>query len=127
MTAFNIVKCRVKEGLQEEFIKVNSEFEAGIPGRLRALLVKTGERDFCWIGEWESLGAMNAAMDTMIGHLDQVRHMLVELELSYVMYLYVCLPFSRSHFLHQKAPVNGNRRAHDTCGCVYWHSCENKV
>ena len=79
MTAFNIVKCRVKEGLQEEFIKVNSEFEAGIPGRLRALLVKTGERDFCWIGEWESLAAVNAAMDTMIGHLDRVRHMLVEL------------------------------------------------
>jgi hypothetical protein len=79
MTAFNIVKCRVKEGLQEEFIKVNSEFEAGVPGRLRALLIKIGEREFCWIGEWESLEAMNAAMDTMIGHLDQVRHMLVEL------------------------------------------------
>ena len=79
MTAFNIVRCRVKDGLQEEFIKVNREFEAGVPGRVRAALIQTGERDFCWIGEWESAGALNAAMDTMIGHLDQVRHMLVEL------------------------------------------------
>jgi hypothetical protein len=41
-----------------------------------AYIIKTGERDFCFVGEWDSMEAMVAKRSAMIAELDKVRHML---------------------------------------------------
>ena len=51
MTAFNVVRFRVKPGREEEFVNAHRDAEANFPGMRRVALVKTGERAYCVIGE----------------------------------------------------------------------------
>ena len=41
-----------------------------MPGLKRMTVVKTGERDFCFIGEWSGMDALAAARPAMIATLD---------------------------------------------------------
>jgi heme-degrading monooxygenase HmoA len=55
MTAFNIVRFRVKPGHQEQFIAHHRGIKnPGLKGFRGGSLVKTGENTFCLIGEWAS-------------------------------------------------------------------------
>lgn len=80
MTAFNVVHMRVKPGREEEFLAMNQrpghEVRAGLR---KASLIKTGERAYCFVGEWESMDAIVAARADMIADLDRMRHMLEDL------------------------------------------------
>jgi hypothetical protein len=49
------------------------------PGMRRGTLVKTGNRTYCFIGEWESKDALVAARPAMIAQLTALRHMLEDL------------------------------------------------
>ena len=66
MTAFNVVRVRVKPGCEDEFIEAHRRMRTeDFPGSRRGVLVKTGERSYCAIGEWESMEALVAARPKM--------------------------------------------------------------
>src|SRR5690348_1679910 len=80
MTAFNIVRMRVKPGLEDEFIRVGSaQRRDHLIGLRSAHLVKTGERTFHFIGEWDSMEDLVAARPLMIQNLDASRPFLEDL------------------------------------------------
>jgi quinol monooxygenase YgiN len=80
MTASNVVRFRVKPGQEKDFVRGHEEMfrENGLGGS-EAFLIQTGEREFCIVGQWESMEALAAARPTMIGMLDRFRHMLEDL------------------------------------------------
>ena len=73
MTAFNIVRFRVKPGHEEHFIAAHRGRNLGLRGFRGGTLVKTGERSYCIVGEWTSLQKIIEARPKMIGILDTFR------------------------------------------------------
>lgn len=79
MTAFNVVRFRLKPGREQDFVDAHRKVQMDWPGVRRMSLVKAGEDRFVVIGEWESMDAMAAARPQMIATLDSFRHMLEDL------------------------------------------------
>ena len=79
MTAFNIVRFRVKPGRESEFIAAHKNMKWDAKGSRKASLVKTGDRTFCLVGEWDNLDDIVAARPKMITLLDGMRSMLEDL------------------------------------------------
>lgn len=79
MTAFNVVRFRVKPGQEQAFLDAHAQEAGNWPGLLRVNMIETGDRGFCIIAEWESLEAMAAARPSMIATLDTFRHTLEDL------------------------------------------------
>ena len=81
MTAYNIVRFRVKPGMEEAFLasQRKSIDEQDLPGALSAALVKTGDRQYCFVGRWDDFDSIVAARPRMIGFLDEVRDYLEDL------------------------------------------------
>ena len=86
MTAYNIVRMRVKPGFEKQFISHHDTLLDGTAGAdLKAAglhrfsLVKTGERDFCVLGEWDDFDSIVKARPAMIQSLDDLRSMLEDL------------------------------------------------
>jgi hypothetical protein len=80
MTAFNVVRVRVKPGREEEFIEAHRRMKTeDFPGSRRGVLVKTGERSYCVIGEWESMEALVAARPQMLSFASGFRDALEDL------------------------------------------------
>ena len=73
MTAFNIVRFRVKPGREDAFVEAHRRADVTFEGFRRGALIKTGERAYCMVGEWESLDSLVAARPRMIAVLDTVR------------------------------------------------------
>ena len=78
MTACNVVKFRLKPGREQQFLDAHSNGNANWPGLTRAFIVKTGERDYCIVGEWASPQALAEARGKMIATLDTFRDTLEE-------------------------------------------------
>ena len=80
MTAFNIVRMRVKPGYEQQYLSVHRERSLEeMPGMRSLNVVQTGERDFCVIGEWTDMDALAAARPKMIALLDSFRDQLEDL------------------------------------------------
>jgi quinol monooxygenase YgiN len=79
MTAFNVVRFRVKPGRDEEFIKAHREMTAAWPGAVRFSLVKTGEHTYCIVGEWNNFANIVAARPMMLATLDRIRDTLEDM------------------------------------------------
>lgn len=80
MTAINVVRMRVKPGHVEEYLTFHRERQlADLGGLRRVSIVKTGERDFCFVGEWDSMDALATARPKMIAILDDFRDRLEDL------------------------------------------------
>jgi hypothetical protein len=79
MTAWNIVRFRVKPGREQDFIKAHQDANPKMAGVVKGALVKTGERTFCVVVEWENFDRIAAARPVMIGLLDGMRDMLEDL------------------------------------------------
>jgi hypothetical protein len=79
MTAFNIVRFRVKPGREEAFLEAHRKADPTFKGFLRGALVKTGDRAYCMVGEWDSFDSLAAARTQMIGLLDTFRAELEDL------------------------------------------------
>ncbi len=79
MTAFNIVRFRVKPGREDQFIDEHRKAKADFAGMRRASLVKTGERAYCIVGEWDDVASIVGARDRMIALLDRFRDTLEDL------------------------------------------------
>jgi hypothetical protein len=73
LTAFNIVRFRVKPGREEAFIDAHRRADPALKGFLRGALVKTGERAYCVVAEWDSFESIAAARPQMIAVLDTFR------------------------------------------------------
>jgi hypothetical protein len=73
MTAYNIVRFRVKPGREEAFVEAHRRADPAFKGFLRGALVKTGERAYCMVGEWDSFNSIVEARSQMIGLLDTFR------------------------------------------------------
>ena len=79
MTAFNVVRFRVKPGRDEDFLEAHRRRKLQRSGMRRVTIIKTGERSYCFIGEWDSMQAMAAARPHMIATLDTFRDTLEDL------------------------------------------------
>lgn len=80
MTAMNVVHMRVKPGKEDEYVRIHREMDPrAMPGGRNFWLVRSGERDFVVVGEWDSLAAMVAARPAMIANLDRLRPILEDL------------------------------------------------
>lgn len=81
MTAYNVVRFRVKPGMEDAFVA--SQRHAietdDLQGALSAALVHIGDRQYCFVGRWESFDDIVAARPRMIGFLDEVRDYLEDL------------------------------------------------
>jgi quinol monooxygenase YgiN len=80
MSAFNVVRMRVKPGCVDEYLAVHRDRDmADMPGLKALRVVRTGDRDFCFIGEWSDMDALAAARPAMIATLDRFRDKLEDL------------------------------------------------
>ena len=79
MTAFNVVRFRVKPGAEQAFLDAHAQANRDWPGSRRFSVVDAGQGRFFVIGEWDSLEAMAAVRPKMIATLDSFRHTLEDL------------------------------------------------
>lgn len=79
MTAYNIVRFRVKPGREQEFLDAHRHFERNFPGLRRGGLIKTGDRTYCFVGEWDGMANIAASRTAMIANLDRFRDTLEDL------------------------------------------------
>lgn len=79
MTAYNVVRFRTKPGKEEAFIAAHGKASLNAAGFNKGALVKTGDRSFCLVGEWDDMDCIVAARPQMIALLDTMRDMLEDL------------------------------------------------
>ncbi len=79
MSAFNIVRFRVKPGQEEKFLEAHRTLGRDFSGFISGHLIKTGERTFCLVGEWADMESIAANRSKMIANLDSFRDMLEDL------------------------------------------------
>lgn len=80
MTVMNVVHMRVKPGQVEAYLAAHEAMRTEkMPGNRNFWLVKSGERSFIVVGEWDSMEAMVAARPAMIASLDRIRPILEDL------------------------------------------------
>ncbi len=77
MTAFNVVRFKVKPGMEDAFLDAHRS--VNWPGLRHANIIKASEGRFCIIAEWDSLEAMAASRDQMIATLNSFRPTLEDL------------------------------------------------
>ncbi len=79
MTAFNVVRFRVKPGREQDFLDAHRKAEADWPGLERANMIKTGDRTYCIIAQWSDTESLARARPSMIATLDSFRDTLEDL------------------------------------------------
>src|SRR5205809_4797906 len=79
MTAFNVVRFRVKPGREQEFLDAHKKASTDWAGMKHANIIKTGERTYCIVIEWTDMDALAAARPKMVGTLDTFRNLLEDL------------------------------------------------
>jgi hypothetical protein len=79
MTAFNVVRFKVKPGYEQQFVDAHRKMGPAFKGFLGGSLIKTGDRTFCVVGEWRAFRNIESARPQMIAFLDQFRDMLEDL------------------------------------------------
>src|SRR6516225_3199924 len=79
MTAFNVVRFRVKPGREAQFVEAQRRERPTLKGFLGGSLIKTGDQTFCMVGEWRNFQSIVNARPQMIALLDGLRDMLEDL------------------------------------------------
>jgi hypothetical protein len=79
MTAFNTVRFKVKAGREQDFLDAHRNVHAEWSGLRHVNIIKTGERSYCIIAEWNDMEALAGARANMIRTLDSFRDTLEEL------------------------------------------------
>ena len=79
MTAFNTVRFRVKPGRDQEFLDAHAKVVEAWPGLMHANIIKTGERSYCIVAEWEDIAACIKARPNMVATLNSFRDTLEDL------------------------------------------------
>ena len=78
MTAYNVVRFKVKPGQEQKFIDAHKNAPA-IEGMREASVIMTGDRTYCIIAKWDSMDTLAAARPQMIAMLDSFRQTLEDL------------------------------------------------
>ena len=80
MTAYNLVRFRVKPGREKEFIELNKAMSGlKMKGFRKGALIKTGDRTYAFVGEWGAMSDIAGARPKMIASLDTMRSLLEDL------------------------------------------------
>jgi len=79
MTAFNVVRFRVKPGRDQEFLDAHKDIASSWPGLRRVNIIKTADRGYCIIAEWTDVAALATARPNMIATLNSFRDTLEDL------------------------------------------------
>jgi hypothetical protein len=79
MTAFNVVRFKVKPGNEQQFVDAHRKLRPAFKGFLGGNLIKTGDQTFCFVGEWRTFQNIATARPQMIALLDGFRDMLEDL------------------------------------------------
>ena len=79
MTAFNIVRFRVKPGRDQEFLDAHKKVSESWPGIRHVNRIKTGDRSYCIVVEWDDMDAITKARPNMIATLNSFRDSLEDL------------------------------------------------
>ena len=79
MTAFNVVRFRVKPGRDQQFLDAHKKVRVDWPGLKSANIIKTGDRTYCIIAEWTDMDSLAKARPSMIATLDSIRDTLEDL------------------------------------------------
>lgn len=79
MVAFNVVRFKVKSGMEDAFLEAHRDIGKNWPGMIHANIIKAGEGRYCIIAEWESMDALAACRSQMIATLDSFRATLEDL------------------------------------------------
>jgi hypothetical protein len=73
MSAFNVVRFRIKPGRNQEFLDAHQKADRDWPGLKHINLIQTGDQTYCIIGEWDDMDSIAAARPNMIATLDTFR------------------------------------------------------
>ncbi len=80
MTAYTIVRMRAKPEREAEFLALTRRPGHEVKTGLRkGTLVKTAERSYCFIGEWDNFDSIVKARPDMIEDLNRLRPLLEDL------------------------------------------------
>jgi hypothetical protein len=79
MTTVNVVRFRVKPGMEQAFLDAHRDGKAAWPGLTRGFIVNTGDRSYVLIGEWQDKTAIAGARQHMIETLNTFRYRLEDL------------------------------------------------
>jgi len=79
MTAMNVVRFKVKPGMDKAFLDAHCNGKAAWPGLARGTIVDCGNQTYVLVGEWVDMNAMAGARKQMISTLDSFRHTLEDL------------------------------------------------
>ena len=79
MTAFNVVRFKVKPGNEQQFVDAHRKVRPAFKGFLGGNLIKTGDQTFCFVGQWRTFQSIANARAQMIAFLDGFRDMLEDL------------------------------------------------
>lgn len=79
MAVFNVVRFKVKPGMDDAFLDAHRDIAKSWSGLRHANIIRTGEGRYCLIAEWESAEALAAGRAAMIATLNSFRHTLDDL------------------------------------------------
>ena len=79
MTAFNVVRFKVKPGMEAAFLDAHRNVAVNWAGLRHANIIQTGEGRYCIIAEWDSMDALAASRPQMVATLDSFRETLEDL------------------------------------------------
>ncbi|MCR6498344.1 antibiotic biosynthesis monooxygenase [Shinella sp. CPCC 101442] len=79
MMAFNIVRFKIKPGMEKAFLDAHRNVAADWAGLRHASIIKTGDSRYCIVAEWESMDALASCRPQMIATLDSFRDTLEDL------------------------------------------------
>jgi antibiotic biosynthesis monooxygenase (ABM) superfamily enzyme len=79
MTAYNVVRFKVKPGQEQKFLDEHRHLQRDFPGLRGGGLFKTGDRSYCLVGEWDSMTSIAAARPSMLANLNRFRDTLEDL------------------------------------------------
>lgn len=80
MTAFNIVRFKVRPGKDHAFLSAHGPGKVNWLGLRQGTIIKIGEGDYCLIGEWPDEQTLRAARPLMLTTLDTFRDVLLPSE-----------------------------------------------
>ena len=75
MTAYNVVRFKVKSGQEQAFLDAHKKFKP-VAGMIAGEMIETGDLTYCLVAKWKSFDKIVAARPQMIGMLDSFRNML---------------------------------------------------
>lgn len=79
MVAFNVVRFKVKPGMEQVFLDAHRNVGENWTGLRHANIIQAGEGRYCIVAEWDSMDALAASRPQMIATLNSFRDTLEDL------------------------------------------------